>query len=260
MSGIKDLNLFDGRHAESFRERRRTFSSAVRWTFAEPAHSLLLTSRRHCAGCLPTAPGSISGESTKPRALVADAARQDRVKPIHRRSDTTRPSTSCIPLPASGRVCSPRGGERADGALARVRRALALMLAVVVLVACGWDVTSPTSFHSAGDLTTAVLIGAGDIAACGSKGTDATAKLLDSLQGPSLPPGTTLTPLARRVIFSTATSRRGAATRREPGRLPVITTTIHRGRFRISITSESAPAPPDVATTPIAKGTGRSSP
>jgi len=64
-----------------------------------------------------------------------------------------------------------------------VRRALALMLAVVVLVACGWDVTSPTSFHSAGDSTTAVLIGAGDIAACGSKGTDATAKLLDSLQG-----------------------------------------------------------------------------
>ena len=57
------------------------------------------------------------------------------------------------------------------------------MLAVVVLVACGWDVTSPTSFHSAGDSTTAVLIGAGDIAACGSKGTDATAKLLDSLQG-----------------------------------------------------------------------------
>ena len=52
------------------------------------------------------------------------------------------------------------------------------MLAVVVLVACGLDVTSPTSFHSAGDSTPAVLVGASDIAACGSKGTDATAKLL----------------------------------------------------------------------------------
>jgi hypothetical protein len=57
------------------------------------------------------------------------------------------------------------------------------MLAVVVIVACGWDVTSPTSLHSVNDSTTAVLVGASDIAACGSKGTEATARLLDSVPG-----------------------------------------------------------------------------
>ena len=64
-----------------------------------------------------------------------------------------------------------------------MRRAAALTLGFLAAVACGWDVTSPTSFRSAGDSNTAVLIGAGDIAACGSKGTEATATLLDGLPG-----------------------------------------------------------------------------
>jgi hypothetical protein len=64
-----------------------------------------------------------------------------------------------------------------------VRRAVALVLGFVAVVACGWDVTRPTSIRSAGDSATTVLIGAGDIAACGSQGTEATAKLLDGLQG-----------------------------------------------------------------------------
>jgi acid phosphatase type 7 len=65
-----------------------------------------------------------------------------------------------------------------------VRRIGLALLLFIVVQACGGSITSPTpepAFISAD--TQAVLVGAGDIAVCGSPATEATARLLDALPG-----------------------------------------------------------------------------
>ena len=61
---------------------------------------------------------------------------------------------------------------------------LVSLLALAVAAGCSWDTTSPTRI---GDVIvegpSATLVGAGDIANCGSPGAEATARLLDHLPG-----------------------------------------------------------------------------
>jgi acid phosphatase type 7 len=73
-----------------------------------------------------------------------------------------------------------------------MRQRGALLLALTVAAGCSWDATSPTPLpavslrvrgtgaDSGGE---AVLVGAGDIAVCGSPGAEATARLLDGIRG-----------------------------------------------------------------------------
>lgn len=63
-----------------------------------------------------------------------------------------------------------------------MRRVLASAALVLLAAACGGDGNGPT-FRPSAQSDTAVLVGAGDIAECGSRGTEATARLLDRIQG-----------------------------------------------------------------------------
>jgi hypothetical protein len=62
-----------------------------------------------------------------------------------------------------------------------MRRVL-LSAAVLFVAGCGGGENAPT-FRPSSQPDTAVLVGAGDIAECGSRGTEATARLLDNIQG-----------------------------------------------------------------------------
>ena len=60
---------------------------------------------------------------------------------------------------------------------------LPLLLLLTGLAGRGESVTAPTAQPGVGAIAGAVLVGAGDIALCGSAGTEATGRLLDRLPG-----------------------------------------------------------------------------
>jgi hypothetical protein len=93
---------------------------------------------------------------------------------------------------------------------------------VVGMAGCGGAVTSPTppiAFTGSG--TTAVLVGAGDIALCGSEATEATARLLDGLPGTVITVGDNAYPSGGtndfRDCYDSTWGRHKARTRPSPG-------------------------------------------
>jgi len=71
-----------------------------------------------------------------------------------------------------------------DGkSLRRSGLSLALLLLLTGVAGCGENGTFPTAQPGLGAIAGAVLVGAGDIALCGSAATEATARLLDGLPG-----------------------------------------------------------------------------
>lgn len=86
---------------------------------------------------------------------------------------------------------------------------------------CGWDFSSPTAPTGAGGSVQAVLVGAGDIAVCGSTGTEETARLLDSLPGTVFTTGDNAYPSGTaqqfRDCYGPTWGRHKARTRPSPG-------------------------------------------
>lgn len=98
---------------------------------------------------------------------------------------------------------------------------LTTALGFLCLVACGWDVTSPTSLPPAAVRPEAVLVGAGDIGRCGAGGTELTAKLIDGIDGTVFTAGDNAYPSGRaadfRDCYDPSWGRHKARTRPSPG-------------------------------------------
>ena len=96
-----------------------------------------------------------------------------------------------------------------------------LLLGLYGATSCGWDATGPTSLTPAGTGTDATLVGAGDIARCGSAGTDATANLLDRFPGTVFTVGDNAYPSGGqddfRNCYEPSWGRQKARTRPSPG-------------------------------------------
>ena len=111
-------------------------------------------------------------------------------------------------------------------------RQIGLLLALTLVTACSWDATSPTPLPEVRGVgirggigsatgTGAVLVGAGDIGMCGSAAAEATARLLDRIEGVVFTAGDNAYPFGSAANFATATSRtwgrQKCATRPTPG-------------------------------------------
>lgn len=95
------------------------------------------------------------------------------------------------------------------------------MVLPAIIAACEWNLTSPTPFSRSGHRDAAVLVGAGDIAVCGSAGTEATARLLDGLSGSVFTAGDNAYPSGTteqlRDCYDPTWGRHKARTRPSPG-------------------------------------------
>jgi acid phosphatase type 7 len=103
-----------------------------------------------------------------------------------------------------------------------VRRIGLALLLLIAAQACGGSITSPTPEPAfIGADTQAVLVGAGDIAACGSQATEATARLLDGLPGTVFAVGDNAYPSGSsndyRDCYDPTWGRHKARTRPAPG-------------------------------------------
>ena len=101
---------------------------------------------------------------------------------------------------------------------------IVLLLALGAAASCSWDATSPTSLPTMGGMGPAgeaVLVGAGDIARCGSAGSEATATLLDRLPGTIFTVGDNAYPSGTendfRDCYGRSWGRHLARTRPSPG-------------------------------------------
>lgn len=98
---------------------------------------------------------------------------------------------------------------------------LPLLLLLTGLAGCGESVTFPTAQPGVGAIAGVVLVGAGDIALCGSAATEATARLLDRLPGVVFTVGDNAYPSGRandfRDCYDPSWGRHKARTRPSPG-------------------------------------------
>ena len=101
-----------------------------------------------------------------------------------------------------------------------------------------------------------VVLAAGDIANCHAQGDEATAELVEGIDGTVLALGDEATHTERPRTSGSATSRAGASSRSALGPSPETTSTKPKGQEATSSTSGRLRATPRRATTPMTWGAG----
>ena len=138
---------------------------------------------------------------------------------------------------------------RGLGACRRTATGVILTIVVAVLLAAWGCDSEPTP-------SAEEVVAAGDIAKCSRQGDEATAELVEGVEGTVLALGDEAYPEARRRTSRNATGRRGGASRSAPSLSPATTSTTPKGQEATSSTSVRPQATPRRATTPTSLGPG----
>src|SRR5215208_1537356 len=136
---------------------------------------------------------------------------------------------------------------RGVGASRRTVTGVILADVAVLLIAWGCN-SEPTP--------SAEVVAAGDIASCRAEGDEATAELVEGIEGTLLALGDEAYPEARRRTSRNATIPRGGGSRGAPSLSPATTSTTPKGPETTSSTSVRLQATLGKATTPTSSGPG----